>query len=311
MRRGLSLLLLALILSSAGWLARSRGWIPERNVFQPIIEALERIGTGDFSVQLDDRYREDPIAGELVSTVNKMALDLDQMESLRQEFVSNVSHEIQSPLTSIRGFARALEDDRLGAEDRRHYLGIIEEESTRLSRLTDNLLCLASLESSQTRVGPKPYSLDRQIRSQILASEPQWREKEIEFGADLEEIEIDADQDLLGEVWANFIHNSIKFTPQGGRIRIALRRRGRLVEFQIADTGIGISEQDQSRVFERFFKADKSRTPSNGGSGLGLSIAQKIVQMHRGRIEVRSQLGEGTTFTVVLPLTPSDMAAQK
>ncbi len=306
----LGLLVAGLIISFSGWFARSRGWISWGNMFGPIIEALERIGAGDFSVKLDDRYRDHQIVGELASTVNRMALDLDQMESLRQEFVSNVSHEIQSPLTSIRGFARALEDDRLGAEERHHYLSIIEEESTRLSRLTEGLLRLASLESDRARIAPSPYSLDRQIRDLILACEPQWREKEIELGVTLEEVEITADEDLLSEVWTNFIHNSIKFTPRGGKVRVDLRRRDRQIEFKITDTGIGISEEDQRRVFERFFKADKSRTATNGGSGLGLAIAEKIVEMHQGRIELMSKLGEGTTFTVLLPLVAKDGAGR-
>src|SRR5258708_5077177 len=117
----------------------------------------------------------------------------------------------------------------------------------------------------------------------------------------LEEVEILADEDLLSQVWINLIHNSIKFTPEGGRVCVELRRQAGNVEFKISDTGIGISETDQARVFERFFKADKSRTRSNGGSGLGLSIAKRIVDMHQGAIGIESKLGAGTTFTVTLP----------
>jgi signal transduction histidine kinase len=190
----------------------------------------------------------------------------------------------------------------LSADERHHYLGIIETESMRLSRITQDLLKMASLESDQVRFEPKPYRLDKQIRDLILASEPQWQDKGIEMDVSLAETEITADEDLLSQVWTNLIHNSIKFTPQGGKISIALRPRGEQIEFEITDTGIGISKEDQERVFERFFKADPARTRAAGGSGLGLSIAKKIIEMHRGTIGVQSELGTGATFTVVLPV---------
>jgi two-component system, OmpR family, phosphate regulon sensor histidine kinase PhoR len=297
---GLILLFLAVYVSLS--IARAWGWMPERNVFKPIIEALEQIAAGDFSIRVDNKYEDNEMVGELATRVNKVAAELDQMENLRQEFISNVSHEIQSPLTSINGFTRALEDDQLSAEERHHYLGIIETESMRLSRITQDLLKMASLESDQVRFEPKPYRLDKQIRDLILASEPQWQDKGIEMDVSLAETEITADEDLLSQVWTNLIHNSIKFTPQGGKISIALRPRGEQIEFEITDTGIGISKEDQERVFERFFKADPARTRAAGGSGLGLSIAKKIVEMHHGTIGVQSELGAGATFTVVLPV---------
>jgi two-component system phosphate regulon sensor histidine kinase PhoR len=286
-------------------LFRSRVVAGQMRVFGPIIEALQRVAQGDFSVRVDnilDRHSQnDGVISELVNNVNHMALELRQMEAMRQEFISNVSHEIQSPLTSIQGFARALQNDRLTPEERCHYLSIIETESTRLSRITDNLLRLASLEAKHVKFEPKPYRLDRQIRSLILACEPQWAAKEIDMDVSLDELEITADEDLLSQVWINLIANSIKFTPAHGRIGIALQRRGRSLVFKITDTGIGISEEDQAHIFERFYKADKSRTrSSDGGSGLGLSIAQKIVAMHAGTIAVESRLGAGTTFAVSL-----------
>jgi two-component system phosphate regulon sensor histidine kinase PhoR len=284
-----------------GKFARARGWLPERNALGPIIDALERIARGDFSVRLGDEFQDNPLVGQLTTSVNKMALELDQMENLRQEFISNVSHEIQSPLTSIRGFARALENDGLSPEERHHYLGIIENESTRLSRITEDLLKLASLESDRVSFEPKLYRLDKQIRSLILVCEPQWAGKGIQMDVSLEELEITADEDLLSQVWINLINNSIKFTPQDGKVHIDLCRIDGRIEFNISDTGIGISEEDRARVFERFYKADQSRTLSNGGSGLGLSIVKKIVEMHKGTVAIESKLGQGTTFTISLP----------
>jgi two-component system, OmpR family, phosphate regulon sensor histidine kinase PhoR len=298
----LSLLLTGTMVGIAGKFARTRGWMPEMNVFLPIIDALERIARGDFSVRLENEFQDNQMVGKLASSVNKMALELDQMENLRQEFISNVSHEIQSPLTSIRGFAQALENDELTVEERHHYLGIIEDESTRLSRITEDLLKLASLETEQLKFEPKPYRLDKQIKNLILACEPQWMNKAINMDVSLEELEISADEDLLSQVWVNLIHNSLKFTPQAGSIKVTLRQKDHKAEFSISDTGMGISEEDQGRIFERFYKADKSRTHRNGGSGLGLSIAKKIVEMHEGVINVESRLGTGTTFLVSLPI---------
>ena len=297
----LGLLVTGLIVAAGGKVARARGW-PEMIAFGSIIQALEKIAAGDFSIRLDDQFRDNQIVGGLADSVNKMALELDQMENLRQEFISNVSHEIQSPLTSIRGFAQALENDQLNTNERHHYLSIIEAESTRFTRITEGLLKLASLEAERARLEPKPYRLDQQIRNLILTCEPQWLDKAINMHVSLEEIEITADEDLLSQVWINLIHNSIKFTPHGGRVSVDLHLQDRQIEFKITDTGIGISEEDQVRVFERFFKADKSRTRSNGGSGLGLSIAKKIIEMHRGTIGVESKLDKGTTFTVSLPM---------
>jgi two-component system phosphate regulon sensor histidine kinase PhoR len=292
----LGLLLTGMLISLFSRFFRAR----QLNAFAPVIQALERIAKGDFSIRLDEE-QQDGILGGLVTSVNKMALELDQMENMRQEFISNVSHEIQSPLTSIRGFARALEDDKLGPDERHHYLEIIETESQRLSRLADDLLKLASLEAEQVKFEPQAYRLDKQLRSLILTCEPQWREKAIEMDVSLDEVSIVADEDLLSQVWLNLIHNGIKFTPQAGLIRVELRPSGDRIEFRISDSGIGISPEEQVHIFERFYKADKSRTRSSGGSGLGLSIARKIIEMHQGTIEVHSQLGQGTTFTVSLP----------
>jgi signal transduction histidine kinase len=303
----LGILLFSLIGTGLSRFFRSRHAADEMRVFGPIFNALENISKGDFSVRLDDNLRDtvilrDTVVRELVKSVNHMALELNQMESMRQEFISNVSHEIQSPLTSIRGFAEALRNDHLSTAERTHYLSIIETESTRLSRITDNLLRLASLESAQIKFEPKPYRLDKQIRNLILAGEPQWTDKGIDLDVSLDEVVITADEDLLSQVWINLIHNSIKFTPEGGRIHVALCRPGRVVVVRISDTGIGIPEEDQPRIFERFYKADKSRRRSTEGSGLGLSIARKIVEMHKGTIGLESKLGAGTTLTVSLPV---------
>jgi two-component system, OmpR family, phosphate regulon sensor histidine kinase PhoR len=297
----LGFLIAFLILFVWGYFFRSKHLTQQMGVFGPIIEAIEQIARGNFTVRLDDTLAKVTPVNELVRSVNNMAVELSQMEAMRQEFISNVSHEIQSPLTSIRGFALALQDEQLSPEERRHYLNIIATESTRLSRITDNLLRLASLESEQVKFEPKPYRLDKQIRTLILACEPQWTGKDLDLDVSLDEVTITADEDLLSQVWINLIHNSIKFTPPGGRLSVDLHCPDGKIEFRICDSGIGIAGEDQAHIFERFFKADMARERSKEGSGLGLSIAQKIVDLHHGSIAVESKLAEGTTFTVSLP----------
>ena len=298
------LVLLGVVGALLGRIFRTSAWAQQMNMFAPLLRAMEQIARGDFSVQVEHphtHYPDDPI-GKLFKGVNDMASELKQMETMRQEFISNVSHEIQSPLTSIRGFARALQNDALSPTDRLHYLNIIETESMRLSKLSDNLLALAALDAENRTFDPQPYRLDKQIRNLILACEPQWTSKALEMDVSFEEVTITADEDLLGQVWNNLLYNSIKFTPHGGRICVDLYQQDATIAFGIADTGIGIAEDDQAHIFERFYKADKSRTRSNGGgSGLGLSIAQKIIELHHGAIAVASQPGEGTTFSVSLP----------
>jgi two-component system phosphate regulon sensor histidine kinase PhoR len=304
----LGLLMTGMIISAISRIFKSKIAAGQMRLFDPIIQALERIAKGDFSVRIDNfsetRSPESGMIGELVNTVNQVAVELNQIEKMRQEFISNVSHELQSPLTSIRGFAQALQNENLNAKDRHHYLAVIETESMRLSRLTDNLLKLSSLEAEHAKFEPKAYRLDKQIRNLILACEPQWADKAIEMDILLEEITISADEDVIGQAWINLIHNSIKFTSTGGKIDIGLYQKAGRVEFKISDSGIGISEEDQAHIFERFYKADKARNRTkNGGSGLGLSIAKKTVEMHHGTITVASSPGMGTIFTVCLPAT--------
>jgi len=280
----------------------------EHHFFTEMIEALRRISRGDFRVNLEfeaghrngGKGPPHPYV-QLVDSINDMAANLKAMEALRQEFISNVSHEIGSPLTSIIGFAKALKDEKLNPEQRSRYLTIIETECVRLSKLSDNLMKLAVLDSDQP-FHPSPYRLDKQLIALLLACEPQWESKKIDMNLEAEEIEITADEDQMSQVWVNLIHNAIKFTPHGGQISISLKRRGTDAVVRITDTGPGIAKKDQLRIFERFYKADKSRTRTAGGSGLGLSIVHKILEIHQGSITVNSEPGKGTEFTVLLPL---------
>ncbi|PDZ43191.1 envelope stress sensor histidine kinase HitS [Bacillus wiedmannii] len=266
-----------------------------------IIEPIQKITKGDFSVKIRNEEKYDGEIGVLVKSINDMTDELNAMEKMRQEFVSNVSHEIQSPLTSIKGFARALQDDNLSEEKRKHYLTIIETETTRLSKLSQNLLKLTLLEAEEYTPERVAYRLDQQLKQIVLNSEPLWDKKEIELALDLEKVHIIADQESMSQVWINLIHNSIKFTPIGGTITIQLKEYETLVEVRIRDSGIGISEEQKQHIFERFYKADSSRNRTYGGSGLGLAIVKKVLDLHQGEIKVESKEGNGTEFIVCIP----------
>lgn len=264
-----------------------------------ITQATKRMSRGDFGVELN--LNRDDELGALAQSFDQMARELRQIEQMRQDFVSNVSHEMQSPLTSIRGFAKALRDGVASTENRDRYLDIIAAESERLSRLSDNLLRLASLESKHHPFEPTAFALDEQIRKVVVALEPHWSAKQITIELELAPLKIVADGDQLNQVWTNLLGNAIKFTPEGGTVHVRLRRAAREVQVTIADTGIGISPDNVKHIFERFYKADRVRNRSGSGSGLGLAIAKKIVELHDGRIEVQSSPGEGTAFDVLLP----------
>lgn len=270
--------------------------------FAPLIESIRRIGRGELHEPIPlDKKHAGPF-GALIDSINTMAGELTQMERMRQQFISNVSHEFQSPLTSIGGFARALRNEALPCEERERYLNIIEEECGRLSRLSDNLLKLTSLESEHQPVHAKPYRLDRQLRAIVLNAEPQWAGKGLDIEAELDELTITADEELISQVWINLLHNSIKFTPQGGSIRLKAAADGVSgVRVDVSDTGIGMSEEEQAHVFERFYKADRARGREAGGSGLGLAIVKTIVELHGGTVSVASSPAKGAVFTVLLP----------
>lgn len=273
----------------------------QRNYWNTIVDALSRIAKGDFTVKLELKTDEDQF-GQLIHGINHMAVELGEMERMRQEFISNVSHEIQSPLTSINGFAKALKNIDLPEDKRQHYLAIIEMESNRLSKISDNLLKLTSLESQHHPFEPRHYRLDKQLRNVVLTLEPNWLAKNIDMDLQLENISIIADEDLMNQVWMNLLSNSIKFTPVAGTISISMTRQIDTITIAIRDNGIGVTPEQQKHVFERFYKADLSRTAENGGSGLGLSIVKKIIDMHYGTITVESMPTEFTTFFVTLPL---------
>lgn len=299
-RMMLLVLLLGLLIGSLCILIAARYLVKP---LQALTHATKRLAKGDFDVEIKSKHPDE--MGVLTQSFNEMASELKQLEQMRQDFVSNVSHEIQTPLTSISGFAMAMKNSSLVAEsDRNYYLDIIIAESGRLSRLSDNLLKLASLDSEQHPFEAITYNLDEQIRQIVVTCEPQWSAKGIHIDLEMADtVKITADQDQLNQVWMNLLGNSIKFTPEGGHIEISITHSENEIFFKISDSGIGIAPEQLDYVFERFYKTDRSRNRSNGGNGLGLAIAKKIVTLHHGSIEMQSQVGRGTTVIVQLPST--------
>ncbi|GFZ78296.1 two-component sensor histidine kinase [Paenibacillus marchantiophytorum] len=261
--------------------------------------ATQRIVGGHYEIKMDVT-RQDEI-GELARNFTFMAQSLQQLDNMRQEFVGNVSHEIQSPLTSIQGFTQSILDKETSEEEKERYLAIILEESKRMSSLSKQLLTLASLDKENHVVKRSVYRLDEQIRQILILTEWQWVEKSIAIELEMPEVTITADTQLLHQVWLNFITNAIKFSQTGDALRIEIQQLTGEIVVVIHDSGIGIPEAEIAHIFDRFYKADKARNRANAGSGLGLSIAQKIIQLHQGSVEVMSELGQGTTFTIHLP----------
>jgi signal transduction histidine kinase len=270
---------------------------PEILLQNDFLDAMKKISGGDFNIILDvKKYR---FHSNIAKAINEMAKNLGSLETMRQDFISNVSHEIQSPLTSITGFAALLKDENIPLKDRKHYIEIIETESKRLSNLSDSLLKLSALETAD-KFSIGAFRLDKQIEDIVLLLEPQWAKKNINISADLAQIHIFANELLLAQVWTNILHNAIKFTPENGEIKISVEKIDNQISCKISDTGIGIEPKDQIRIFERFYKADKARNSKSGGNGLGLSIVKKIVELHKGQITINSEIGKGAQVCIIL-----------
>ena len=293
-----ALALIAMVMGlTASW-RMGRGQRPHENIHDILTDALAQIARGNFDVFLDAKATD--MHHDLAEAINDMARGLGNLETMRQDFISNVSHEIQSPLTSISGFAGLLKKEDLSAEQRRRYAEIIEAESKRLSSLSENLLKLTTLDNSKLPLNRQDFRLDKQLEHVALLLEPQWSAKNLNLEAELPLCILCGDEDLLSQVWTNLLHNAIKFTPEGGQISIGLKQEGDAAQVTIGDTGIGIGPEDRIHIFERFYKADKARARSAGGNGLGLSLVKKIVDLHGGSIRVESTIGEGTTFEIFL-----------
>ncbi len=268
--------------------------------YEQIFNAIDSIANGDFSVGITNKNKHNHVFDELADKVNNMARQLKSMEDMRQEFVANVSHEIQTPLTSIKGFADLLSSDDLSKEEKKSYVEIIQKESMRLSTLSNNLLKLSGLDADTIKVNKKEYRVDKQLREVVLSLEPQWSIKNINFDMYCPSTTIEADEELMKEVWINLINNAVKFTKNNGNISINILKQEKNLAISIKDSGIGMKQEDLNKIFERFYVADKARKRENGGNGLGLAITKKIIDIHGFSIQVKSELGNGTEFIIYI-----------
>lgn len=262
--------------------------------------ATKSLSNGDFNVELDITRHDE--LGELSNSFLRMARKLEQMDDVRKDFISNISHDIQSPLSNIKGYTKLLEKESITMEDRGQYVSIIHDEIRRLSNLTKQLLLLASLDRSDNFFFKKPFNVSEQIKE--LARNSQWlvSEKGIMLSYSLPDVNIIGDSSLLNTVWDNLLTNAIKYNKPDGSIDISLEEKEDSIIVRFRDTGIGLKDSEMDRIFDRFYRADSSRTHTIEGTGLGLSIVWTIIKLHGGHIQVESKESAGSTFVVELPI---------
>ncbi len=265
---------------------------------QDLVHALEQVSAGNFDVRLkeNDIWYE---VREMNLNFNKMVKELNSIETLQSDFIQNVSHEIKTPLAAIEGYA-ALLSASTRDEQNKLYAEQILKSSRQLSTLTGNILKLSKLENQSIISEKKTFSLDEQIRQAVLSLEPIWSAKNIDIDLDLPEISFYGNEDLIFQIWTNLISNGIKFTPSGGLVSVKMTAEDSFVNVVVADNGIGMTEEVQKHIFDKFYQAEGSR--SMEGNGLGLTLVKKILSLCGGTIEVTSQPDLGSKFTVKLPV---------
>lgn len=265
-----------------------------------LIVATREVSKGNFDVKAKELKHNFGV-GELIKSFNIMTDELSSIEMFRNDFISNVSHEFKTPIASIQGFAKLLQTANLSLDEREEYTNIIIEETRRLSHLSTNILKISKLEHQKIVERETTFSLDEQIRRSILLLEYLWNKKGIQFNIHLGEVNYTGDEELLQQVWVNLISNAINFSPKEGTIHIELIEMDKNIKCKIQDYGAGMTDETQSRIFEKFYQGDRSR--SKEGNGLGLPLVKRILELSNGTIYVESKLNEGSTFTVELPIS--------
>ena len=263
-----------------------------------IAEAAKKIVQGDFSVRVDTAgpFVDDNFT-EIINCFNKMAEELSGVEMLRTDFISNVSHELKTPLAVMQNYASLLQTPGLPEEKRMEYAGAIADGSRRLSDMMTNILKLNRLENQQIYPQSESFNLGEQLAECLLSYENVWEKKEIELETDIEEdVLIHGDKELLSLVWGNLFSNAFKFTQEGGTVQVALFTADQYAVVKVRDTGCGISPETGPHIFEKFYQGDTSHATQ--GNGLGLALVKRVVDILQAEIGVESAVGKGTTFTV-------------
>ena len=274
--------------------------------FTKPIEALNqgilRMTKGDFSSRVNIRGNNE--FAQVGRAFNMMSERLESLDRSRNQFVSNASHELKTPLSTIKILIETLiYQDPMDPGMTKEFLGNINREIDRLNGIISDLLSLVSIDSGEMRLKREKFRLDDMVRDCARKLAPLARERGIELEETVRDaVEITADKSKLMQVVYNVIDNAIKYTPRAGSVHVDMARAGKRAVIRISDTGIGIPEEDQKHIFDRFYRVDKARSRETGGTGLGLSIVKQIVMLHNGTISVNSEVGKGSTFTIELPL---------
>lgn len=268
-----------------------------RNI-DSIFNAIDEVSKGNFKVRIDTKQVSQLFY--FSEKINNMAKELESIQTLRSDFVSNFSHEFKTPIVSIRGFARLLKKPELTETERGEYLDIIIEESNRLAQLATNSLTLSKLDSQNILNDKAELKLDEQIRQSVLLLANSWQKKNIDVEINMPPVVYVGSSSLLEQLWINLLSNAIKFTGENGKIQINSRIQDNNLTVFFEDNGCGMSENTVNHIFDRYFQGDQSH--STEGNGLGMSIAKRIVDLHGGTIDIESKPGTGSTFAITLPL---------
>ncbi len=280
-------------------------WITTKRMVKPLTEmsnAAKKFAVGDFSYRVNISGNDE--LTDLGNAFNEMANALDKLENSRRSFVANVSHELKTPMTSIAGFIDGILDGTIPKEREKYYLKLVSDEVRRLSRLVVAMLNMSKIESGDLHMKQKNYNISDQIIHILLTFEQKIDSKNIEIiGLDNLGIHnVYADMDMIYQVVYNLFDNAVKFTNENGYIQISATQKDRMVEISIKNSGNGINSQELSKIFERFYKVDKSRSLDSKGAGLGLYIVKMMVEMHGGKIFARSDSVSEAEFVFTLPI---------
>ncbi len=283
------------ILGTLFTLVFSRVWL---KTAKDLSRAADEVSRGNFNVHVDEKRHRGEFR-EMIRSFNHMTEELSHTEIFRNDFINYFSHEFKTPIVSVRGFARQLQDPNLTDEQRNEYIQIIIDECDRLTGLASNILLLSQFENQQIVTSPTTFSVDEQIRHCLVLLEKEWSEKDIELDLEMDEIHLTTNEEMLSLVWTNLLSNAIKYSNPGGKIQITCDDDGEYLHIVISDEGIGMSSETQAHIFEKFYQGDASRKTK--GNGLGLALVKRIVDLCHGTIRVSSREGEGSSFTVSLP----------
>ena len=291
-----NVLLITIISATIDYIRRKR--MVDRPVKQ-IMDALDQVMQGDFTVRIPPvkEFAGETGFNQIIDAINKMTAELRGTETLRTDFIANVSHELKTPLAVMGNYATMLQRPGITDDEKNEYAKAISESARRLAQLITNILKLNKLENQQIFPQLDEYDLGEQLCNCLLQFEDVWERKNINIETELEEnVHIRSDAELLSLVWNNLISNAVKFTPEGGTIGVSLKAENGHVVVSVSDTGCGIKPEIGQHIFEKFYQGDTSHATQ--GNGLGLALVKRVVDILNGVIEVQSIYGQGTAFTV-------------